>query len=266
MALLNLIQLLETGRDLGGRENQALAGLADRAHLILIPCVNPDGRMRVPFRSVLGMDYQTFRYYDQGMWADGRICEWPEVKRIHPIAGHVRYLGGYFNDDGVNLMHDNFFRPMAAETRLMLDIASDAAPDFIVNFHGATGCDPSFCDDEFLPVMTRERLDGLEKQIQQACAAEHIPFHVAKKNYFPRTERPQGANLTWALHQICGGISLTHESQQGVIGNPPGNGCNEWDVGYEHIYREHMICIEMIDRFTQVLCAERKSTNSAKRQ
>ena len=234
--------------------------MAEQCHLILIPCVNPDGRSRFPFRSALGMEYGPFRYYDQGMWLDGTMCGWPYVKRIHPIKGHVRYLGAYFNDDGVNLMHDNFFNPMAKEVRLMLDVAYENAPDFIINFHGACGCDSSFCDSAYMYTTIREELMGLEVRMQDACKAEGIPFFVPKRDFTNlRTTKPTSVNLTWALHHVCGGISLTHESQQGVVGNPPEDDCNEWGPDYWHIYREHMICMAETIRFTANLCQKRKN-------
>jgi len=85
VAILNLIKLLETGTDFAGNPNPQLLELAGQCHLILIPMVNPDGRSHFPFKSALGMDYTSFRYYDQGMWLDGTMCDWPEVKKIHPI-------------------------------------------------------------------------------------------------------------------------------------------------------------------------------------
>ena len=252
VAILNLIQLLETGKDFAGNENADLVALAEQCHLILIPCVNPDGRSHFPFKSALGMDYTPFRYYDQGMWLDGTMCDWPQVKKIHPIKDHVKYLGGYFNDDGINLMHDNFFNPMAKEVRLMLDVAYENAPDFIINFHGACGCNSSFCDGVYLYTSLREEVETLEFRIHDACGAEGIPFTARKKDFTNlRTTKPTSVNLTWALHHVCGGISLTHESQQGVINNPPSNGCTEWGPDYWHIYREHMICMAETIRFTK---------------
>lgn len=259
VAILNLIKLLETGKDFAGNENPEIVRWAEKAHLILIPIANPDGRTHFPFKSALKMDYKPFRYYDQGMWKDGTVCEWPEVKKMMPIKDYVSYLGAYFNDDGINLMHDDFFEPMAEETKLLLRTARDNAPDFIINFHGSCGCNPSFCDAGFLPTLYREKVGELEKSIQSACEKEGIPFNTMSTDYLPkRTIKPCPINLTWALHNVCGGISLTHESQQGVINNPPGNDPNEWDVGYEHIYRQHMICIEETLKFTYELCEERK--------
>ena len=134
----------------------------------------------------------------------------------------------------------------------MLDVAYENAPDFIINFHGACGCNSSFCDGVSLYTSLREEVETLEFRIHDACGAEGIPFTARKKDFTNlRTTKPTSVNLTWALHHVCGGISLTHESQQGVINNPPSNGCTEWGPDYWHIYREHMICMAETIRFTK---------------
>jgi hypothetical protein len=51
------------------------------------------------------------------------------------MKGDVGILGAYFNDDGVNLMHDDFFLPMARETDAILRLARGEAPDVAVSLH-----------------------------------------------------------------------------------------------------------------------------------
>ena len=50
-------------------------------------------------------------------------------------------MGGYFNDDGINIIQDNPFHPMAEETKAILAMAEQIAPDFIVHMHGWAGVD-----------------------------------------------------------------------------------------------------------------------------
>ena len=45
------------------------------------------------------------------------------------MVGDVGILGAYFNDDGVNPMHDDFFLPMASETEAILRLAREEARD-----------------------------------------------------------------------------------------------------------------------------------------
>ena len=56
------------------------------------------------------------RFWGQGTWKDGTLCDWPACKRQHPMAGeNIGFLGCYFNDAGINPMHDEFFAPMSPE-------------------------------------------------------------------------------------------------------------------------------------------------------
>lgn len=209
-AILNLISLLETGRDLKGRKNEKLLSLAENTHLILIPCVNVDGRERVPFESFAGETLETLRYYDQGTWKDGSLCGWPDCKKEHPIK-NVEHLGGYFNDDGINLMHDNFFNPMAKETKLMLSLAEKYAPDVIANLHGAAEKGHEVLSCKCLHKELAERAIKFDNRMYNVFKEKGLPF--AKngcENNFAEF------NLTAAFYMCCGAYSVTWESYQGV--------------------------------------------------
>ena len=60
VAALNMIQLLETGRDFRGKEDPEFLELAAQYRLIIAPCINMDGRSICPehFR---GQPYEVFR-------------------------------------------------------------------------------------------------------------------------------------------------------------------------------------------------------------
>ena len=136
VALMNLISLLETGTDLAGRKNDEALSLAKKLHLVLMPMCNPDGRCHVPFDNFVGHTFHDLRYYGQGTWKNGELCGWPGCKSIHPIKDYCEFLGGYFNDDGVNMMHDDYLVDPSNEVRNVIKTARDYAPDFTVLFHG----------------------------------------------------------------------------------------------------------------------------------
>ena len=51
VGMVNLISVIETGKDLRGREWPEITAVAAKLdRLILIPIVNPDGRVRIPLR------------------------------------------------------------------------------------------------------------------------------------------------------------------------------------------------------------------------
>lgn len=216
ISLLHLISLFETGLDLRGQANEQLATWPQRAHILLIPCLNPDGRVRVGVESVVGMTLAEFRRLAQGVWKDGTTCDWPDCKKYHPIKEHVSFMGGYFNDDGVNLMHDNFFAPMAPETQHLLRICSAYAPDFMLSIHGHAGCGGgSLIPAVFEPDADTERLTQLEARLIPA-------FERVGSRFFPNVRSAcrgdnRCFNLIDACHFCCGGISATYESDQGVI-------------------------------------------------
>ena len=105
---------------------------------MIIPVYNVDGRSRCEPDSMIGDPQDTLRYYGQGTWKDGSLCGWPECKMIHPIKDAADFLGAYYNDDGVNLMHDNFFMSMAPETKALLALADAESPECVIGLHGGS--------------------------------------------------------------------------------------------------------------------------------
>lgn len=255
VSLLNLIQLLETGKDFRGEENPQLAALAEKMHLIIVPCANPDGRARFPYKSVVGLSGDSFRYYDQGTWKNGELCGWPACKQYHPILEHAGFLGCYFNDAGVNIQQDAIL-PMAQETKFLMETAHEFAPDVVVNIHGATDNPFHFIDCDTMPQKLRDEVVWLENRVLTAFAKEDLKYTLAPKstktggNFFK-------LGLTAALHLCCGGISLTFESNQGVPAHPNKPGYQI--LSHEEIYRSHVLMYQELFRYTAELFERRKS-------
>ena len=121
--LINLIHVAETGKDRRGKEWDSLLGKLEQCRVIIIPCGNPDGRLRCPYDSFVGLPVEIMTKYGQGTRTDGSSWGWPGAKSLHPMKGNVGILGAYFNDEGINMMHDDWFSPMAAETEAILDLS-----------------------------------------------------------------------------------------------------------------------------------------------
>ncbi len=134
--LLNLIQTLETGRDFSGRDRSELAVLAASYRLVIIPCLNPDGRARSP-DSMIGLDSRSALEFNQGTWKDGTPIGYPACKRYQPLPKErVAQLGGYPNDDGYNLMHDATPGAIAtAEVRGLLQLVDRERADLVLHLH-----------------------------------------------------------------------------------------------------------------------------------
>jgi len=80
--LMNLIEVLETGRDRRGKQQPELRHLAEQCRLLIVPAGNPDGIARFEPRSVHGMPLDEFQFWGMGTWADGRIAFWPDSPSV----------------------------------------------------------------------------------------------------------------------------------------------------------------------------------------
>jgi hypothetical protein len=217
VALMNLIKMLETGTDYREKSYEFKNSYLNNCRLLIIPCMNPDGRGRLGFDSFVGMSDEEMHYYMQGTWKDGSHCGWPGCKSVHPIKDEVKYLGAYYNDDGINLMHDNFFRPMAKETQYLMNLADVEAPDFTVLLHGGGNGTNQIMPLRYAPIFIKEKLTQFDKDLGQ----RHTEAGIDYKSYNKVTEDGKDYpaptfNLTSALHHVCGGISFSYESNMAL--------------------------------------------------
>lgn len=216
--LVNLIRVAETGRDWRDREWKELAQNLGRCRVLIIPCGNPDGRARCSYDSWVGEELDTHERIGMGVRPDGTNYSWPGVKRIHPMRGAaVGTLGAYWNDDGINLMHDEWFEPMAPETRAFFKLAREEAPDYIASLH-SHGSDPTIEPTAYVPRTVKETIKELGDRMQKRYADAGLPHRAGG----PKAEEdggkfpPPSFNLTSALHFACGAVSFVHETPVGV--------------------------------------------------
>ena len=230
---LNLIRIMETGRDFRGRAWEELAEKADRYRLVILPCCNPDGRARVPKNSFLGLPADTMHYYGQGTTAAGKLYNWPWVKEFHPMVSDIGFLGGYFNDQGVNIQCDDMFFPMAEETRAILRLAKLEAPDFVVNVHShEERGEFLLCD--FVPPAMRTRSKQIADRYLEVMKKEGVP-----PCHFTRSlEASQGfwaMGLTDAIYHVSGAMCMTFEGPHGCSDSL------EWAIDHDGILDTHLI-------------------------
>ena len=144
-AVLNLIRLLETGTDLRGQEWPELVAAAEQMRVIIVPCLNPDGRARIPEDDPSRWEQEKIETYRHGLHADGTPIGWPACKVPHPRdPAQDRFLGGYFNDAGVNPLHGVLLPPeQAPETHAALALMLAEKPDLVLDLHSC-GAGPFF--------------------------------------------------------------------------------------------------------------------------
>jgi hypothetical protein len=219
VGLVNLLHVAETGTDHRGRAWPELSSLLARARVVVVPAPNPDGRARCPYDSFVGLPTRTMTKYGQGTRRDGSLWGWPGAKALHPMKGDVGILGAYFNDDGVNLMHDDFFLPMARETEAILRLARREAPDVAVSLHSHEQR-PVVLQTSFVPVFAKDRIRELSARLKARFERERLPYGevAAPEPDDPAPGPTSSFNLASALHHVSGATAFVFECSHGTVG------------------------------------------------
>jgi len=217
VGIVNLIHVAEAGVDLRGRAWDRLRQLIDACHLLIVPVGNPDGRARCPYESFVGVSVDEMTRVGQGTRQDGSLYGWPGAKQRHPMVGDVGLLGAYFNDQGINPMHDEFFAPMASETKALLDLARDEAPDYLLNLH-SHGTVPQVLRTAYVPHLHKRIEADFARRLYERYDREGLPSGQPFEPVPDGEELPLPSfNLTSALHHVCGGVSMLYECSQGLV-------------------------------------------------
>lgn len=208
-AVLNLISLMETGKDLRGKENERLLKLLKSYRLICLPCVNMDGRSICPDH-LRGASYEQFRKASQGAWLNGKYINWQESKEYFPLPlGKVEFPGGYPNGNGYNIMHDCAPGCLkTAEAAAILELVEKEQADLFLNLHSHEGMPVLLQAGKFNYEAHVVRGSELHKKVTDAFKNNNlIPQETPYSNSFGQT-----INLNTAVTMASGALSLTFES------------------------------------------------------
>lgn len=145
-ALVNLIHLLETGKDYRGIFRPEWLEFSKNYRFIIVPCANMDGRAICPDH-LMDVGYEDFRAASQGRWLDGSLIGYGEngTKSYFPLPlEQVSFPGGYTNSAGYNIMHDASPGEFhTSEAAALVKLVSRWSVDFVLNCHSC----------EFEPIM-----------------------------------------------------------------------------------------------------------------
>jgi hypothetical protein len=216
VGMVNLLAVLETGTDLRGKpwpEITAAARSIDR--IIIVPVVNADGRARVPLRMGRhrGSDETVPEYFNTGGWPDGRNIGWPDCKQFIPLDfSRTQFPGGYPNDNGVNIQHDDFFGQRQPETEALFRLAALERPDLILNMH--TGAVFPLMHRPFAEPVLTPVFEELFRRVQTALTRRGLQASDSPRAEADpaRVRTPSPYNLDTALNLHCGALSVVIES------------------------------------------------------
>lgn len=205
-AAVNLIHMLETGRDYRGKRDDALLELLQHYRLIVIPCLNPDGRSISPDH-LHGTSYEDFRRASQGYWQDGSLVGWRGSKEYFPLPlDRVGYPGGYPNSAGFNIMHDaspgNF---RTEEGKALMQLCERYCVDLLFNGHS----------HEWPPTALAPAAAGhpamVERALQEGKAINRALFEAGLRKDVPELQPGRTFNINDLAFFASGALSLTLE-------------------------------------------------------
>jgi hypothetical protein len=215
VGMVNLISVLETGKDLRGKAWPAITDVFSKLdRIILIPIVNPDGRVRIPLRMELfrDTDFTIAEYLNTGGNAEGKITGWPQIKEFIPMDfSKPGFPGGYPNDAGVNIQHDNFFGKRQPETQALFDLTAKEKPDLILNMH--TGAVYMRMDRPLGEPALHDAFDTLFSYVHSELGVNGLQYsHDPKVAGDPALATTGVFNIDGALNFHSGALSVVVES------------------------------------------------------
>ncbi len=222
MGAINLIAAFETGADLSGKRRPQLASLLHAIdRIVIVPLVNPDGRARLPlrmerYRGTAADSHTVHEYLNTGGHKDGSLIGWPEVKQYIPMDfSHFGFPGGYPNDAGVNLMHDDFFGTPQPETVALFELTGREKPDLMLNMHvGVSKTDYFMHIHRPLTVVNAQpAFDAFYRQLKTRLTEENLQSSTdVSFEADPERVKCGGFNLDTALNMHSGALSIVIES------------------------------------------------------
>lgn len=221
VGLVNLIHIAETGKDYRGMDWLSLKNKMEKCRTIIIPSGNPDGRKRCPYDSFVGIPTKIMTKYGQGTRKDGTSWGWPQAKSVHPMIGDVGILGAYFNDNGINVMQDEYFLPMAEETKAILELARTEVPDIAVSLHSHENR-PVILQPAYVAMFMKKRVHELATSLNQRYEKAGLAYWPSDWFWAPGADDqdfpPKTTfNLISAMHHISGTMAFTFECSHGSI-------------------------------------------------
>ena len=232
-AAMNMIQMLETGKDFRGLTDTTFMNLASKYRLIIIPCANMDGRAISPDH-LRGQPYEVFRAACQGTWKDGSLVGWKPSKRYFPLPlDQVSFPGGYPNSEGYNIQHDVTPGDMRTkEAAGICKLMSRWRVDAMLNAHSC----------QYAPHMVAPSLINPQRHIERGCEiSDKVHEILLEKGLIlkPRKKavsKQETLNLSSIVNWCSGGFGLTLECSSSYDDINKPNICYTFDQLMEPVF------------------------------
>lgn len=131
------------------------------------------------------------------------------------VGQNVGFLGCYFNDDGINPMHDEFFAPMGPEAPAILKVAADEGPDLAVSLHSHEN-KPALLRPAYVTLEKQEDVRNLAVSYYSMLKELGLPHAAPFKAKAEDGKYPAPFNLTSAMYHVSGAGSFTFECPHGL--------------------------------------------------
>ncbi len=217
---VSLIHLLETGIDTLGIKRPSLVKKIEKTRLSIIPCLNPDGRKAAAVDHLNGAEVEDLYLVQQGIFPDGTLFRGRKVKEVQPIPPDMlKFRGGYYNADGVNLQHDDFFgSKIAPENQAIRWLFRREIPDAFMAMHAHSAPAAFLTPDAFLsPGYQRKQVEAVGF-ILSKLDSRAIPFLAPDRIVAP----PWSFYFQTWLHHMTGATPLLFEFCHGTKSVPTG--------------------------------------------
>lgn len=215
VAGFNLLNVIQTGKDLRGKAWPRLAELARATRFVFIPWLNIDGCTRWPVGHCSGMPSELYAALTHGVLKDGTLFRYPENKSYFPIPREkVAFMGCYFNDAGVNLQYDFTSVRRQPETEAWMAYYLRERPDGLLISHGNSG---SMIDtpEYYTPEGHRQIVSRIGGAVRARLLREGHEIGRLSWGMLPSMGKPY-LNQISATYLVCGGTPLLCEFPTGT--------------------------------------------------
>lgn len=213
---LNLLSILETGKDLWGK---AWPAVDPALGYLVVPLVNPDARVRMP-NAFVGLSVEDVRNYSRGLFLDGHRQGDDDI--VFPFdvdPKEMLIVGGIHNDWGQDITSckkpEHTKRP---EASALVSVMERYPPQVAIQFHAH--CNPP----QFWVPFTDLAPEIQQRQLEmvQAVMARGVQAGWEFLDPIPT----QGKNICGLWNKVAGAVPFLLESTQGTVDAGP-----LWDHG-----------------------------------